>query len=157
MKSPIRILLQTTIPATADDWHVGRFSLLSEHLSSLKDGEGHALCEITARDRETNDAGDDEILSRLDATDFDELWLFAVDAGDGLTEADCRGITRFRQRGGGILSTREIGAEYDLPNGSLMPIGLLVLTASPMAAARLRCLSTSWSIAPSSGTSRIRG
>ena len=107
MKRPIRILLQTTIPATEDDWHIGRFSLLGEHLSGLRDGEGHALCEVTARNRETNPAGDDEVLNRLDATDFDELWLFAVDNGDGLTVADCQGITRFRQRGGGLLSTRD--------------------------------------------------
>ena len=107
MKRPIRILLQTTIPATEDDWHVGRFSLLEAHLRGLRDAEGRALCEVTARDREVNAAGDDEVLSRLDATDFDELWLFAVDAGDGLTTADCQGITRFRQRGGGILSTRD--------------------------------------------------
>jgi hypothetical protein len=107
MKRPIRILLQTTIPATEDDWHVGRFSLLAEHLLSLKDEEGHPLCEVTARDREANADGDDEVLSRLDAADFDELWLFAVDTGDGLTVADCQGITRFRQRGGGLLSTRD--------------------------------------------------
>jgi hypothetical protein len=107
MKRPIRILLQTTIPATANDWHIGRFSLLGEHLSGLRDGEGHPLCEVTARNRVLNTEADDEVLSRLDATDFDELWLFAVDTGDGLTEADCRGITRFRQHGGGILSTRD--------------------------------------------------
>ena len=107
MKRPIRILLQTTIPATADDWHIGRFSLLVEHLSGLKDRDGDVLCEVTARDRETNDEGDDEVLSRLDVTDFDELWLYAVDTGDGLSVADCEGITRFRQRGGGILSTRD--------------------------------------------------
>ena len=52
MNSPIRILLQTTIPATEDDWHVGRFSLLGEHLGGLKDAGGRALCEVTARDRE---------------------------------------------------------------------------------------------------------
>ncbi|HEX8495385.1 MAG TPA: hypothetical protein VF658_21410 [Pyrinomonadaceae bacterium] len=107
MRRPIRILLQTTIPPIDDDWHIGRFSLLTEHLGGLQDMEGRALCEVTARDRETNAAGDDEILSRLDATDFDELWLFAVDAGNGLTTADCQGITRFRQRGGGILTTRD--------------------------------------------------
>jgi hypothetical protein len=107
MKRPIRILLQTTIPAAEDDWHIGRFSLLGEHLRGLRDDEGRPLCEVTARDRVTNADGDDELLSRLDAADFDELWLFAVDAGDGLTEADCQGITRFRQRGGGILSTRD--------------------------------------------------
>jgi hypothetical protein len=107
MKRPIRILLQTTIPATEDDWHVGRFSLLADHLRGLRDAEGRPLCEVSARDRVTNAAGDDEVLSRLDTTDFDELWLFAVDTGDGLTAADCQGITRFRQRGGGILSTRD--------------------------------------------------
>ena len=107
MKRPIRILLQTTITAAEDDWHVGRFSLLREHLSGLRDEEGRALCEVTARDRVTNADGDEEVLSRLDSTDFDELWLFAVDTGDGLSTADCRGITRFRQRGGGILSTRD--------------------------------------------------
>jgi hypothetical protein len=63
MKRPIRILLQTTIPATEDDWHVGRFSLLGKHLSSLKDREGLPLCDVLSRDRELN--GDDRVLSRL--------------------------------------------------------------------------------------------
>ncbi len=107
MSRPIRILLQTTIPHREDDWHVGRFSLLRGHLEGLRDEQGRALCEVTARDRAANADGDEEVLSRLDATDFDELWLFAVDAGDVLTEADCRGITRFRQRGGGLLTTRD--------------------------------------------------
>lgn len=107
MSRPIRILLQTTIPTVEDDWNVMRFSLLREHLASLKDADGEALCAVTARDRERDAAGDDPVLSRLDESDFDELWLFAVDAGDGLSEADCVGVTRFRKRGGGILSTRD--------------------------------------------------
>jgi hypothetical protein len=107
MSRPVRILLQTTIPTTEDDWNVGRFSLLREHLESLRDEEGRALFEVVARDRVTDLDGDDEVLSRLDSTDFGELWLFAVDAGEGLTVADCQGITRFRQRGGGILATRD--------------------------------------------------
>ena len=107
MRRPIRILLQTTIPRAEDDWHDGRFSLLAGHLRDLRGADGVPLCEVTARDRVANADGDEEVLSRLDETDFDELWLFAVDAGDGLTEADCRGITRFRQRGGGLLSTRD--------------------------------------------------
>jgi hypothetical protein len=106
MKRPIRILLQTTIPTTEDDWHVGRFSLLRAHLESLTDEGGNRFVEVVARDRESNE-GDDPILSQLDRSDFDELWLFAVDVGDGLTKADCEGITRFRQRGGGVLSTRD--------------------------------------------------
>src|SRR6202521_1549118 len=107
MKSPIRILMQTTIPFTEDDWHIGRFSLLRDELSSRKDESGNLLFEVTTRDRESDAAGNDPVLSVLDTTDFDELWLFAVDTGDGLTVTDCKGITRFRQRGGGILTTRD--------------------------------------------------
>jgi len=102
-----RILLQTTIPGAEDDWHVGRFSLLNNHLSSLTDDQGKALFEVTARNRETNSAGDDDVLSNLDTSSFAELWLFAVDPGDGLSVGDCEGITRFRQRGGGIMATRD--------------------------------------------------
>ena len=107
MSKPIRILLQTTIPAIDDDWNIDRFSLLREYLSSLTDEQGRARYEVTARDRETGAGGNDPILGTLDQTDFNELWLFAVDTGDGLTSADCEGITRFRQRGGGLLTTRD--------------------------------------------------
>ena len=105
MDKPIRVLLQTTIPTTEDDWHIGRFKLLREHLASLKDGERRF--EVVARDREEAPDGRDPVLSSLDSSDFDELWLFAVDAGRGLSKEDCVGITRFRQRGGGILATRD--------------------------------------------------
>src|SRR3982751_314173 len=107
MDKPIRILLQTTIPTTEDDWHIGRFSLLRDHLSSLKDEATGRGCEVLARDREENGNGDDPVLSTLDSSDFDQLWLFAVDSGHGLSKVDCAGITRFRQRGGGILATRD--------------------------------------------------
>ena len=107
MSKPIQILLQTTIPAVQDDWNIGRFSLLHKHLASIADEQGTPLYQVTARNRETNAAGDDAVLSRLDETDFDELWIFAVDTGNGLTKTDCEGITRFHQRGGGILSTRD--------------------------------------------------
>lgn len=119
MSKPIQILLQTTIPAVADDWNIDRFSLLREHLSSLTDEQGAPLYQVTARNRETNAAGDDKILSTLDETDFDQLWLFAVDTGDGLTNTDCEAITRFHKRGGGILSTRD---HHDL-GSSLCTLG----------------------------------
>ena len=107
MKKRIQILLQTTIAPTEDDWNIGRFSLLRDHLSSLTDPGGNSIFEVTARDRETNEDGNDKVLNVLDETEFDELWLFAVDIGNGLTVADCQGITRFRQRGGGILAVRD--------------------------------------------------
>lgn len=107
MSNPVHILLQTTIPSVEDDWHIGRFSLLAEHLVSLKDDSGAPLYKITTRDRETDADGNDPLLSTLDDSDFRQLWLFAVDVGTGLTRTDCEGITRFHQRGGGILTTRD--------------------------------------------------
>lgn len=107
MRRPTHILLQTTIPKTEDDWSIERFSLLGEYLASLRDQAGNALYDVTTRDRQAATDGSDPVLSQLDASAFDELWLFAVDAGDGLTKQDCAGITRFRQRGGGILATRD--------------------------------------------------
>jgi hypothetical protein len=43
--------------------------------------------EVTMRDRESL-GSPDPVLSTLDQSDFDEMWLFAVDAGNGLTAAD---------------------------------------------------------------------
>src|SRR5207237_4882433 len=107
MGSPINIMLQTTIPAIPDDWNIDRFSLLRDHLVSLTDESGEPLCNVTPRNREVIADGNDAVLSVLDTTDFDELWLFAVDPGNGLTVADCQGVTRFRQSGGGIFTTRD--------------------------------------------------
>src|SRR5690349_16441239 len=100
MNNPIQILLQTTIPGVEDDWNIGRFSLLRDYLSSIKDEQGTPGYQVTARNREEDAAGNDPLLSTLDSSNFDELWLFAVDTGDGLTQADCEGITRFHKRGG---------------------------------------------------------
>ena len=107
MADQIRVLLQTTIPFADDDWHIGRFSLLRDELASVKDENGNPLYEVTTRNRESDTEGNDPVLSTLDTTDFDELWLFAIDQGEGLTTVDCQGITRFRQRGGGIMATRD--------------------------------------------------
>jgi hypothetical protein len=107
MFRPIRILLQTTIPTTEDDWSIERFSLLRDYLASLKDEDGNPLCEVTARDREADAEGNDPVLSTLGDSDFDELWLFALDTGGGLSPQDCAGITSFHQRGKGIFTTRD--------------------------------------------------
>lgn len=106
MFPPIRILLQTTIPSTEDDWHIGRFSLLRSHLMGIRNADGSAAFRVDARDRDER-GQPDSILSRLDVADYDELWLFAVDVGDGLTAEDLDGIARFRRRGGGILVARD--------------------------------------------------
>lgn len=102
-----KILLQTTLLPTDDDWTIRRFSLLQTYLSSLKDEEGGVLFEVMARDRNPDTGGDDPVLSTLDTQDIDELWLFALDVGGGLSQKDAEGITRFHRRGGGILTTRD--------------------------------------------------
>jgi len=107
MSNPIQILLQTTIPPAEDDWTIDRFSLLADHLASIKDDRGARMYEVTTRNREMNAQGDDVVLSELHNSHFDQLWLFAVEVGNGLTTTDCSGITRFYQRGGGLLTTRD--------------------------------------------------
>lgn len=106
MAPPIRVLLQTTIPTIADDWHIGRFSMLRDYLAGLVDEDGAPLCAVTARDRAAPGAPD-PVLSTIDKSDFDQLWLFAVDTGDGLHAEDCAAISRFRRGGGGLLVTRD--------------------------------------------------
>src|SRR5262245_32285552 len=102
-----RILLKTTIPHTEDDWHIGRFSLLAAHLESLRDDRGARCFAVTSRDRGIDAQGNDPELINLPDSDFDELWLFAVDVGAGLSTADASAILRFGGRGGGMLFTRD--------------------------------------------------
>ncbi|MEB3337598.1 MAG: hypothetical protein VKJ46_09060 [Leptolyngbyaceae bacterium] len=105
MTKPIQILLQTTIPSTEDDWSIERFSLLRDYLSSLQDQAGNPLYQVTARNRESKE--DDPVLSQLDRSQFDELWLFAVDIGDGITPQECAAISAFHRQGGGLMLTRD--------------------------------------------------
>jgi hypothetical protein len=103
---PVRVLLQTTIPPAADDWSIARFSLLRDLLAGAVDDDGKSLYAVEARDRGPLGAPD-PVLSRLDESDFDQLWLMAVDVGDGLTDEDCEAISRFRERGGGLVVARD--------------------------------------------------
>lgn len=103
---PTKILLQTTIPTREDDWSIARFSQLAALLRNQRDDAGNPLYDVTMRDRDPP-GQPDSVLSNIDKSDFDQLWLFAVDTGDGLTAEDCDGISRFRERGGGLLITRD--------------------------------------------------
>src|SRR5258705_7270359 len=126
-----RILLQTTIAANPDDWDISRFSLLADELRAA----GH---EVIARNRV--DRGDDDpVLSRVDELGYDQLWLMAVDVGDGLTEADADAILRFRENGGGVLTPpdhedlgrcllrlRGMGVGQPVPDKKLQPTTMLL-------------------------------
>ena len=94
-----RILLQTTISAHPDDWDVSRFTLLATELRAA----GHVVLTRNRSDR----ADDDPVLTHLDDLDIDQLWLLAVDVGDGLTTAEADAVTRFRRGGGGVLTARD--------------------------------------------------
>lgn len=51
MNQPTKILLQPIVPATADDSHIGRFSLLVAHLCALKDRAGQPLYLMTTHNQ----------------------------------------------------------------------------------------------------------
>ena len=125
MTKPINVLLQTTIVPTANDWHIGRFSMLRDYLASLTAEDGSRVFRVTARDRDPVGTSD-SLLSSLDRSTFDQLWLFAVDTGDGLDDADRAGILRFRARGGGIMITRDH-----------MDLGSSICTLGPIGAAHV--------------------
>src|SRR5688572_466322 len=102
-----KILFKTTIPPTDDDWHVGRFSLLLQRIESLRDNHSVQIFSVAARDRISDAGGNDPDLIDLPDSQFDELWLFAVDVGAGLSTDDAIAIRRFIARGGGLLFTRD--------------------------------------------------
>ena len=103
---PMKILLQSTIPTTADDWSIARFSRLGAVLAAARDAAGNPLYEVVMRDRDPP-GQPDSVLSVIDASDIGQLWLFAVDTGDGLAKEDCAAIGRFRRSGRGLLVTRD--------------------------------------------------
>lgn len=91
-----KILIQTTIPFAPDDWHVGRFRLVRDLLA-----ESH---DVTARDKEGTP---DAVLTGIEQSDYDQLWLIAVDKGDGLSADECSAISEFRRKGGGLFVLRD--------------------------------------------------
>ncbi len=98
----MRVLLQCTIPYAADDWHVGRFSLLAQQLRNA----GH---EVVARDLKPDSRGVDPVLSNVSREDFDELWLLGVDGGQAaaLSASDIAAVNAFQRAGGGLLTARD--------------------------------------------------
>lgn len=91
-----RILIQTTIPYAENDWSVHRFGLVTDLLETRH--------EVTARDK---DGSVDSVLSKIDRDGYDQLWLIAVDTGDGLSDDECRAISDFRRAGGGLFVLRD--------------------------------------------------
>ena len=92
-----RILLKTTIPFTEDDWHIGRFSLLQQHLRSLKGVGGSPRYAVDARDRVENAAGADKDLQAAAGGAYDQVWLIGTDSTGGLTRQDIDALNQDRK------------------------------------------------------------
>jgi len=71
-----------------------------------KGADGKPLFDVTARDRAPV-GKPDPVLSTLADSDFDQVWLFAVDTGNGLHDDDCAGLTAFHRKGRGLMVTRD--------------------------------------------------
>ncbi|MEM9315573.1 MAG: hypothetical protein AAGA95_13185 [Pseudomonadota bacterium] len=96
-----KILLKTTIPRKANDWCAHRFLLLKATLTS-------AGYQVESRDRVTDGSGDDVDLASLPDSDYDQLWIFGVEGGEGgLTRSDAASVDRFRRNGKGCMLTRD--------------------------------------------------
>lgn len=108
-----KILLQTTIAYDPEDWHAGKFVRLTNLLSQEHD--------VTARDREARADGSDPVLSALDESDYDQLWLLAVDRANGLAPQDVRGILRFHDKGRSVLTARD----HENRGASILNLGVL--------------------------------
>jgi hypothetical protein len=103
---PLRVLLQTTIPFSEDDWSIARFGRLATLLANDRNIDGSPSFEVVARDRDPV-GRPDSVLCQLDHSKYDELWLFAMDRGDGLTQEDGAAIDRFWRNGHGLLVARD--------------------------------------------------
>jgi hypothetical protein len=93
---------------------------LRQELEAL-DVSGRAV-SVTARNREASPGRPDPVLAEIDRSNFDELWLFALDLDEDLRADECVAIDRFRGRGGGLLTVRDhqdMGASL----GSLATVG----------------------------------
>src|SRR5712692_4559214 len=77
MARRLKILVQTTIPRRPDDWSTESLTLMRRELAAIE--EAGLRFDVVARDRAADPATPDPVLSRLHETDFDELWLFALD------------------------------------------------------------------------------
>ena len=73
---------------------------------SMRD-ELSKVANVVARNLEPDRSGNDPILSKLGRSSFDEVWLFGVDGGTGLSRRDSDAVNAFHGEGGGLLTTRD--------------------------------------------------
>ena len=136
--SPIKVLLQTTIPTTADDWIYRAFQSARTILARAAAPRRAPVRGDDARPRKSWRTRSRALHARSER--FDEMWLFAVDVGDGLTAAGLRGDFAFSEAGprpAGHAGSHGFGI-LDLRFGeaSARRITFIAATSTPMPARR---------------------
>lgn len=102
-KEPVRVLIQLTIPKKTGFWETASFSMVTDHLKSIMDRKSPVF-EVTLREKESEE---DPVLLSIDSSSYDQLWLVALDNGDGLSEKEAESIRRFYEiEGKGLLTFR---------------------------------------------------
>ncbi len=102
----VRILMVTD---GAGSFGTANFGL-GELIEVLTTSTGpHERFVITSAHRQSGDKADIQQFrfDRQDLTDYDEIWLFGVDRGNGdpLTDAELKALTNFMDQGGGVFAT----------------------------------------------------
>lgn len=96
-----KILFKTTVEGDKNDWCVHRFELVKETLEN-------AGFYVESRNRINDELGNDIDFKSLSQSDYDQLWIFAVEGNDGgLTQQDSLHIDAFRRHGKGCMLTRD--------------------------------------------------
>ncbi len=96
-----KILFKTTVEDDENDWCSARFQLLKRTLEN-------AGFVVESRDRINDQSGNDVDFKSLTESDYDQLWIFAVEGNDGgLTREDAKHIDAFRRQGKGCMLTRD--------------------------------------------------
>jgi hypothetical protein len=71
MARTLRIVVQTTTPRRVDDWSIESLALMRRELASIE--ETGLRFDVVARDRASDSAAPDPVLSTLHESNFDEL------------------------------------------------------------------------------------
>lgn len=120
-----RALLQTTIAHDANDWHVGRFSLLAAAIEAAGSGLDAAFT-LTAQDYPSDREERDRLHQQLGEGHFGQVWLMAPDLDNGPEAAFFEALEAAVGAGTDLVIARDhtdLGASLLSLGGCLASVG----------------------------------